>query len=407
MRDKRGAVLIYTALATPVFIGTIGLSVDVAGWQAQKRQLQTIADSAAMGGALERIRSGTQASIEPAAIIDATTNGYVAASDTLVVNNPPLSGIRTGNGDSVEVIIRRETPSLFAHIIMPDTAFVSARAVAVGDINDTCIWALNKTKQSAIKVAGSAVVDLDCGIFDNSNDPDSLTQSGSGCLSATNIKTVGGWGADCISVEPITGANPITDPLEHLQTPTNLPSCTENSATQINGGESLTLDPCIFTQPITIVSDGTLHFNPGLYVMDGAGINFSGQSTVTGTDVHFYLTENNDSPSESIDISAGANVTLSAGTNDNHGMAGILIYHDRDAGENVTHNLAGGATMDLEGILYFPTTDVKYAGGSSFDTNASMVIADEVDIVGNTNLGDFDGSAAQANTLLIEAWLAE
>lgn len=407
IRDKRGAVLIYTAMATPVFIGTIGLSVDVAGWQAQKRQLQTIADSAAMGGALERIRSGTQASVEPAAIIDATTNGYVATSDTLVINNPPLSGSRTGNGDSVEVTIRRETPTLFSHIIMPGTAFVSARAVAVADINDTCIWALNKTKQSAIKVAGAAVVDLDCGIFDNSNDPDALTQSGSGCLSATNIKTVGGWGADCVSVEPITGANPITDPLEHLQTPSNLPSCTENSAVKVNGGESLTLDPCVFTSPITVISDGILHFNPGLYVMDGAGINFSAQSTVTGTGVHFYLTANNDSPSESFDISAGATVSLTAGTTDDHDMAGILIYHDRNAGTNVTHNLTGGATMDLEGILYFPTTDVKYAGGSSFDTNASMVIADEIDIVGNTNLGDFDGSATQANTLLIEAWLAE
>ncbi len=94
MRENRGAVLIYTALATPVFIGMVGLSVDVAGWQAQKRQLQTIADAAAMGGALERIRSGTVASVEPAALIDATTNGYVAASDQIVVNIPPQSGPR-------------------------------------------------------------------------------------------------------------------------------------------------------------------------------------------------------------------------------------------------------------------------------------------------------------------------
>ncbi len=132
MRDKRGAVLIYTALAMPVFLGMVGLSVDVAGWQAQKRQLQTIADAAAIGGSLERIRSGTQASVEPAAIIDAQTNGYVAGVDALWVFNPPQSGIRIGNGDSVEVIVRRETPTLFSHIIMPNTAFVSARAVAVG-----------------------------------------------------------------------------------------------------------------------------------------------------------------------------------------------------------------------------------------------------------------------------------
>ncbi len=216
-RERRGAVLIYTALAAPVFIGMVGLSVDVAGWQAQKRQLQSIADAAAIAGSLERIRSGTQASVEPAAIIDAITNGYVAGVDDLNVFNPPQSGTRIGAGDSVEVIVRRETPTLFSHLFMPNTAFVSARAVAVGDINDTCIWALNPTAQSAVKVSGSAVIDLACGVFDNSNDPDAFTQTGSGCLSATTIKTVGGYNADCISVEPVTGANPITDPMEALR----------------------------------------------------------------------------------------------------------------------------------------------------------------------------------------------
>ena len=63
--------------------------------------------------------------------------------------------------------------------------------------------------------------------------------------------------------------------------------------------------------------------------------------------------------------------------------------------------------MSLEGILYFPSTDVKYAGGSSFDVSAAMLIADEINIVGNSYLGSFDGSAVQVNTLLIEAQLVE
>ncbi len=403
--DKRGAVLIYTALATPVFIGTVGLSVDVAGWQAQKRQLQTIADAAAIGGALERIRSGTAGSVSPAAEVDALTNGYNASIDTLVVNIPPQSGIRLGMTDSVEVIVRRETPTLFSHILMPDTAFVSARAVAIGDINDTCMWSLNKTKQSAFKVSGAAVVDLACGIFDNSDDADALTQSGAGCLSATVIKTVGGYGADCVSVEPYVDAAQINDPLEGFQGPTNPPSCTNSDNITVNSGDFLQLTPCIYTGKLTV--HGTVDFDPGLYVFDGAGITFGGTSVVTGDEVHFYLTENNDSPSESFDINGGADVTLTAGITDAHNMAGILIYHDRNAGTNVTHSLTGGAAMDLEGILYFPTTDVKFAGGSSFDVSATMLVADEIDITGNTNLGDFDGSATETNTLLIEARLAE
>lgn len=406
IRENRGAVLIYTALAAPVFIGMVGLSVDVAGWQAQKRQLQTIADAAAIGGALERIRSGTQASVEPAAIIDAKTNGYVASRDQITVFSPPQSGPRTGAGDSVEVIVRRETPTLFSHLFMPNTSYVSARAVAVGDINDTCIWALNKTAQSAVKVSGAAIVDLGCGIFDNSNDANALTQSGSGCLSATSIKSVGGYGVDCTSVEPVTGANPVTDPLEALQTPAPFPSCTITTNITVNSGESLTLDPCVYTGKINVVSDGTIDFNPGLYVFDGAGLSFGAQATVTGDGVHFYMTENNGT-ADTFDISAGADVTLSAGTTDDWGMAGILIYHDRNSPTNVTHSLTGGATMDLEGILYFPVQDVKFAGGSSFDISSTMLIADEVDISGNTILGDFDDSAVESNTLLIQASLAE
>ena len=86
LRARDGAVLVYLALAMPVMVGVIGLSVDVAGWQAQKRQLQTIADAAAVAGALERLRSGTAASVEPAALIDAQRNGYNASLDTIVVN---------------------------------------------------------------------------------------------------------------------------------------------------------------------------------------------------------------------------------------------------------------------------------------------------------------------------------
>ena len=325
-RDRRGAVLIYTALAAPVFIGTVGLSVDVAGWQAQKRQLQSIADAAALGGALKRLRSGTSASVQPASIVDALLNGYVAGSDTLVVYYPPVTGTRIGNGDSVEVTIQRQTPTLFSHIFMPNTASVSARAVAVADINDTCMWALNKTKQSAFKVNGAAVVDLACGIFDNSDDPDALTQSGSGCLSATKIKTAGGYGADCISVEPIVGAKQIEDPLEGFQGPTNIPACTDTGNYNISSGDTVQLTPCTYTKAVTV--HGTVDLDPGLYVFE-KGFSANSSAVVTGDDVHIYL------PDDNITINGGANVDLVAGITDDYGMAGILIYSDRSTPSKV------------------------------------------------------------------------
>jgi hypothetical protein len=407
MRDKGGAVLIYTALAAPVLIGTVGLSVDVAGWQAQKRQLQSIADAAALGGALERIRSGSS-SVEPAAVRDALTNGYGGLPlDDLQVYYPPVSGIRINAADSVEVTIQRQVPTLFSHIIMPNTASISARAVAVADVDNTCIYALNPSASGALTVNGAALVSLDCGVFVNSDDDSALVQSGSGCLDASEIESVGGSSTDCTTTEPISGMYPIADPLEALQTPAPFPSsCTDSRTAPYTGSEDVTLDPCIFDGDFAFNSTGTLHFNPGLYVFDGAGISFSA-GTITGTGVHFYLTAKNDSPSESFNITANADVTLSAGTTDDFGMQGILIYHDRNATGDIDHSLAGGANMDIDGILYFPTSDVRYEGGASEDTNASTIIADEVIISGNTSLGDFDGSAAHTNTLLIEAKLVE
>ncbi|MDH3738408.1 MAG: Tad domain-containing protein, partial [Alphaproteobacteria bacterium] len=390
-----------------VFIGTMGLAVDVAGWQAQKRELQSIVDAAALGGALERLRVGPS-SVAPAAILEAQTNGYLGLPlDDLQVYYPPATGIRIGAGDSVEVTLQRQTPTLFSHIIMPNTALVSARAVAVAASNNTCVYALNQTAQGALTVTGAAVVNLDCGVFVNSEDEDALVHSGAGCLIADPLEAVGGDATACAFPEPTVGMYPIEDPLEALQTPAPLPICTDNSSAPYTGSVDVTLDPCVFTGQLTFNSTGTLHFNPGLYVFDGAGITFSTGSTVTGTGVHFYLTENNDSPSEKINIQANANITLTAGTTNDYGMQGVLIYHDRNAGGDINHNLAGGANMDLDGILYFPAADLHYEGGSTFDTNASIIIADEVTITGGTALGDLDGSAASTNLLLISSKLVE
>ena len=56
-RDRRGGVFVYAAIVAPVLIGAAGLSVDVGMWYANKRLIQSAADSAALAGALEFRRS--------------------------------------------------------------------------------------------------------------------------------------------------------------------------------------------------------------------------------------------------------------------------------------------------------------------------------------------------------------
>ena len=63
--------------------------------------------------------------------------------------------------------------------------------------------------------------------------------------------------------------------------------------------------------------------------------------------------------------------------------------------------------MNLEGILYFPGQHVAYAGGSTFNAAASMLVALTVTFTGNSELGDFTGTAVEANNMLISASIIE
>jgi Flp pilus assembly protein TadG len=403
--NRSGNVMILTALAVPVLFGFAGLGVDVGLWHAQKRAVQNAVDAGAVAGALEILRSSGSDAILLATTADAQSNGYdAAAGDVLTVNYPPLSGSRAGAGDAVEVILRRPAPSLLSVFHTADDAFVSARAVAVGDINDTCIWALDPDDRGAIKVAGGADVEIDCGIFVNSADPDGLTQSGTtSCLVATKVKVVGGASGDCIQPVPLTGVSPIEDPLASLQAPI-YGSCEHTGRTRVGSGETVTLSPGVYCGNIDVVADGNLVFEPGVYILDGAGLKFSAQSVVAGAGVSFFLTSRSGN-NGTLDIQAGADVTLSGATTG--ALPGVLFFHDRGSPRNVTHSLTGGATMDLEGLVYFPNQDLKFAGGTTFDMSSTMLVARTISFTGQSHVGDFGGTAVAANPLLFTVAIVE
>ncbi len=404
--DRAGGVLVYTAIVTPTLLGFTGLSVDVGLWQANKRVVQTAADAAAIAGVLEVKRAGAGGLIQGAAERDATSNGFSAAGgDVLIFRYPPQTGVAIGDTSAVEVIIQRTAPTFFSRLFLPNAVTISARAVARFDIDDTCIWSLNPTMRGAVRIAGGAQVQLGCGILVNSNDTEALTQSGTSCLTASRLKVAGGAAGDCLNPTPQTGVNQISDPMADLQKPSYLQGvCDYDTKIVVNSGEIVTLSPGVYCNDISIVSDGQVNFLPGEYILDGAGLNISGQATVTGDGVSFYLSENNKT-NNNISIAGGATVQLSAPTDGD--MAGVLFYQDRNSSSNITHSLAGGANMSLDGILYFPNNDLTFSGGSALDASSSMLIANSVTFTGQSVVGNFDTSAAASNSYLVSTSLIE
>ena len=400
-RDRMGGVLIYAAIAAPVLIGAAGLSVDVGMWYANKRLVQSAVDSAALAGALELRRSeGDATSIVNAVHADASINGFSTADGDRI-------DVDLTDSPKVAVTITRTVPGLLSQVVFTETTNVRARAVAQADVNDSCIWSLNSGASGAVTISGSANVELGCGVIANSSDAEGIDENGSGCLTATEIKIVGGTGGDCVNPTAVTGIAPVDDPLAALQAP-SYTSCTGGAPpTVLGGGADYTLNPGVYCGDINIVTSGTVTFSPGLYVLDGVGLTINGASTVFGDGVSFYLSQNGNL-NNNITIAGGATVILSAPSDGP--LPGILFYHDRNGSGNITHTLTGGANMQLNGIIYFPTTDLVFTGGAELNESASIIIADEVTFTGDVYLGGFTsapGNAILGNSLMLQATLLE
>ncbi len=401
-KDRFGGVFVYAAIAAPVLIGAAGLSVDIGLWYANKRLAQSVTDSAAMAATLESIRSGGDAdAIEDAAELDAANHGYSAANGD-AIDVTPLAG------NQVRVTITRPVSGLLSQVVFTDQTDIQATAVARTVPNDSCVWSLNPTAAQAINVVGAANVNLDCGMIANTSDPDGIHKEGSGCLAASEYKVAGNYDDDdnsgcALSPTPETSIPPADDPLASLPSPP-VGSCSSLN-TNLNGGG--VPDPYIipagtYCSNIRINTSSQVIFGPGLIVLNGAKLQINASANVNGTDVSFYAT----ATSDGVDIQGTANVTLSA---DPGGpLPGILFYQDRATPAGITHKFSGQANMQLDGIIYAPSTDVEFTGGASANSSSVMIIADKVAFKGgDTFLGDFDTSSIMSNPLLVRPQLLE
>ena len=103
------------------------------------------------------------------------------------------------------------------------------------------------------------------------------------------------------------------------------------------------------------ISNGTFSvaLQPGLYTING-NVNIGSGINVTGTGVTIVT-------SGTVTIANGANVQLSApGASASGGIPGILF-----AGSSTSVTLAGGASTQFSGVVYYPNGALNINNGSS------------------------------------------
>ena len=403
LRDQRGAVLPMAGVMVLLGIGVASLAVDMGYLYYMRGKVQTTADAAALAGAGQ---IPNMSNIRDEAIklarqnLPEDGNGAVVTNDNITMGNwNGGTRVYTRSGtpsNAVEVIALRTADNenavelLFARVLGFDTMDIEASSIVLRRDVSGCIVALDPTADGALTISGNADVNLGCGALVNSNSPTAIIENGGSCLTATSIATSGDYSGDCLNPTPETSMPAIYDPLGDLDPP-SYSGCDYSSLVDVTVNTTLT--PGVYCGGISIHESAEVRFDPGMYILDGVGMQITGNTRVQGNEVTFYFPPTvtgvtppgPPGPPNSILIAGTTDVELRAPTSGYY--EGILFYQDRNAPSNMQNLFTGGAEMELEGLFYFPNTDVKFAGNSSAEgSDWISIIARTVEFVGTSNL---------------------
>lgn len=390
-RDKSGHVAIITAIIAPTLVAGAGIGMEAGHWFYQQRTAQLSADVAAYAGAVVARAGGEVAEINAGVTEEAERNGYNPDIGTLQINWPPLSGPNQ-NDRSVEVILTQSWPRAFSALYAEGDMVFQVRSVARFDEpGPACILALDPAGSASLEFSGSTAVTLtNCDLMSNSIAVDALAVTGSGSVTASCANSVGGMNisasltmTDCN--EARTNLPPALDPYTELVEPTatgckNIPG---------GGGGTKVITPGRYCNGMNL--NGNVVMEPGVYIVDGGVFRTNGNSTVTGSGVTIFLT--NDAE---VQMNGVADVNLSAPETGDY--AGLLFWGDDNNLADTSVIFNGTASSSLVGALYFPSQTIDMRGDFSGSDGCTRLIGYRIDVSGNTTF-DSDCSAAGVTTL--------
>jgi hypothetical protein len=142
---------------------------------------------------------------------------------------------------------------------------------------------------------------------------------------------------------------------------------------------STTLQPGVYQGGISISTNAQVTFSPGIYILNGGGLQVTGNAALTGSGVMIY---NTGSPAGPISISGNASINLSpplAGV-----YQGICLF--QDPAVNQTISLAGNGALSVSGQIYAPSAAVSIVGNSTLSSTCGGIVCSTFNITGNGTL---------------------
>ena len=171
---------------------------------------------------------------------------------------------------------------------------------------------------------------------------------------------------------------------------------------EIEGNNTVTMQPGLYLGGISITGNANVTFEPGTYILAGGGMSVTGNSTLTGSGVTFYNTSGVVAYAP-IKLTGNETATLSAPTSG--ALEGMLFFQDRSIAYSSSNgsDIEGNSSSTFDGAVYFPTTALSYLGNST-SSGYTFLVADTITFVGNSDIGNnydplTNGSPIQSATI--------
>ncbi|MGH7174791.1 MAG: pilus assembly protein TadG-related protein, partial [Minisyncoccia bacterium] len=258
-RREDGNVLVLAAFGLTFLLGCLGLAVDAGRIMYTQRQVQNLADAAAIAAANELSTCGSTSNctaMQNAAKSALQENGVATGSITLVTqcgsssatgviltlnNGPCFMGTTDpnhGNTGYTEAVVKSKVGTIFAGMLHSGGFTVTARAEAGGSQGaSNCIYVLNPSTGQAVTFNSNATLtSSNCGMIVDSTSSSAVMINSGSHVTLSSLSIVGGDtnNGGTISVTPQTGAKSVSDPLASLAAPT-VGSCGTSTSSPYSG----------------------------------------------------------------------------------------------------------------------------------------------------------------------------
>lgn len=400
-RWRRGTVTVWVLLGLTAIVGVLALGMDGGRLQEERRHGQATADAAALAAAADLYKNwwanhgvDVTNSAQNAALASAAANGYANDGTTSVVtvNIPPTQGTFAGQKCYVEVITEYRLPGTFGKIFTRNDLPVKARAVARGQPAKIGLLLLSPNASNAFLNKALALAVLGNPIIVNSSDGQAFNEATLGLIAASRYDVTGNFinsGAIMLGAMN-TGIRPTADPLRRLAVP-NVAASPVQSAKPlvINSILPTILKPGVYQGGIQIKGASIVVMNPGVYILEGGGLQVQNLATLAGLGVTIYNTQGA-FPAGPISITSLGKVALTAplaGT-----YQGISVFQDRTLTQPIS--VSGAGLMVFTGTVYAVGADVTLGSlvAAGIDTLGGAYICNTISISGigsiNIDLGN-------------------